>query len=187
MIDLNFIRKYYPSVELHSLDEVCDYFSKRLSEYDELYDYFKRYKFDSDDSIAEKLHSLFSIEIEKEDVHELLNLPFEKVYHCPECGGNIVVEPEQMVMKCFDCHSVFKLDENYICPICNNELFFDKESEKLICSSCGLTFSPQRFAKPHNNWLSNEVGDGWEKVTPDGKHHNASPLPKSDIYPNPYR
>lgn len=183
---MNFIR-HFPTVELHSLDEVCKYFSARLLVYDELYDYFRHYKFDSDDIIVEKLHSNYSIEIDKEDVHELLNLPFEKVYHCPECGGNIVVESEQMVMKCLDCHSEFKLDDNYICPICNNRLLFDKESEKLTCNSCKLTLPPHRFAKPKDNWLSNEVGDGWEKVTPDGKHHNASPLPKSDIYPNPYR
>ena len=183
---MNYKKRNFSSVELHSLDEVCEYYSKRLSQYDELYDYFRRYKFDTD-TIVEKLQSNYSIEIDKEDVHDLLNLPFEKVYHCPECGGNIVVESEQMVMKCIDCQSVFKLDENYICPICSNGLVFDKESEKLICSSCVSAFSPHRFAKPKDNWLVNEIGEGWEAVTPDGHHHNASPLPDIGIYPNPYR
>ena len=177
----------YHNITLNSVEEVCEMFRYKLNVYDDIYDFFRRNKFDSIDVILEKLHSYFTIEIESEDVFELLNLPFKKIYFCPECGGNLIVCAEKSIMKCDSCDTIFDLNDNYICPICNYPILFDKKTEKLCCTSCKESFSPHRFAKPKNNWLVNEVGEGWEKVTPNGYHHNASPLPKVDIYPNPYR
>lgn len=180
-------KKKYNNLELNGTDEVCAKYSRDVSRYDEIYDYFRINKFDSIQDIADKLKSYFQIEIDPEDVHEFLNLPFEKIYHCPECNGSLEIDSKKRIMRCTSCNEKFSLDDNYICPICKSKLRYKAKTEKLVCKSCGNAISPHRFAKPKDNWLRNEFGDGWEKVTPKGEHHNAPPLPDLGIYPNPYR
>lgn len=158
-----------------------------MSDYDEIYDYFRKNKFGSNEEIADKLRESRRIEINAEDVDEFLNLPFEKIYLCPECDGSLEIISQKSIMRCISCNETFSLNDDYICPICKHDLKYSKVAEKLECVFCKEAFSPQRFAKPKDNWLTNEVGKGWEKVTPDGYHHNAPPLPDVGIYPNPYR
>lgn len=128
--------------------------------------------------------------VSAEDVYGFLDLPFEKIYLCPECGKDesiLEIIPKKRIVGCTVCGETFSLDDNYICPICKAKLIFSEKSQKFECVSCGNAISPQRFAKPKDNWLINEFGKGWEKVTPDGQHRNAPPLPDVGIYPNPYR
>ena len=184
----------YLDVEYNGVDEICELFRRRDFFYDKIYDYFRVNKFNSPEEISEKLCSVFRLTVDPEDVYEFLDLPFEKIYHCPECGyhedknvGVLVMIPERKIMGCNTCGATFSLVDNYICPICRFELKFGIKSQKFECASCGNSISPHRFAKPKDNWISNEFGKGWEKVTPDGQHRNAPPMSDVGIYPNPYR
>lgn len=173
-------------------DEVCCMMFS--DDYDEAYDYIKKNCKDDADAIVEFLKKRFDMTVDKNDADEFMNLPFEKIYRCPEirpdktsCRGKLIVRADKRIMECSLCRSVFNLDDNYICPMCDGKLIFDESSEKFHCALCSLTISPHRFARPKDNRLINEVGDSWERVTPKGIHHYAPPLPHSDIYPNPYR
>ena len=173
--------------ELHSVDELCRYYSTRRDEYDALYDHFRQHRFGSAEEIAAELKSRFRIGMDPADAETLLNLPFEKIYRCPECRSTVTVSAEKQCMLCSECGAEFSLDDNYLCPLCGERLAFDAEAGALVCGACEFAASPQRFAKPKNNRLVNEIGQCFEAVSPTGYHLETTPLPDVRIYPNPVR
>lgn len=72
------------------------------------------------------------------------------VYHCPNCGANMVFDSEKQQLKCPHCDTVKCIEEadtgvnddkmevkSYQCPTCGAELLTDVNTTATFCNYCG--------------------------------------------------